>query len=88
MALTLDTKDVGHGVNIERYTNDAGNTVAIEVATDGDTECHYQVIDRKGNRSGVLYDRNARMEIAAALALAPKPKRIPDDGMGGMDGIY
>ena len=88
MALKLDTKDVGHSVNIERYTDAAGNTVAMQVSTTGDTECHYQVIDRNGNRSGMLYTRDAALKIAADLALNPKPNRIPDDGMNGLNGTY
>ena len=88
MALTLDAKDVGHGVNIERYTNDAGSTVAIQVATDGDTEYHYQVIDRNGNRSGVLYSRESAMYLAEYLTVKPNPDQIPNDGMGGLDGNF
>ena len=51
----------------ERYTAKNGKTVVVVVSTVGgrpEMECHYTVLDTEGNRSGIIYSRDAAMKIA------------------------
>lgn len=51
----------------ERYTAKNGKTVVIVVSAVGgkpEIECHYTVLDAEGNRSGIIYNRDAAMKIA------------------------
>lgn len=70
--ITLTAKEVGHGVTTERYIAKNGKRVVILVSTVGgqpETECHYTVLDMDGNRSGILYSRDATMKIAESKVL-------------------
>ena len=69
--IKLIGKEVGHGVTTERYTAKNGKRVVILVSTVGgqpETECHYTVLDN-GNRSGIIYSRDAAMKIAESKVL-------------------
>ena len=70
--MKLTSKEVGHGVTTERYTTSAGKRVVVLVSTDGcnpENECHYTVLDMDGNRSGIIYSRDAAMKIAESKVL-------------------
>lgn len=65
--IQLTAKELGHGINVERYSTSTGKRMVILVAVSSNNpelECHYTVLDMEGDRSGIIYDRETAMRIA------------------------
>lgn len=72
--MKLTACEVGHGVTTERYSDKSGKRVVVLVSTstwgDGSIhDDHFTVLDMDGNRSGIIYSRDAAMKIAESKVL-------------------
>jgi len=65
--MELISKTVGHGCNVERYGSN-GKTATLVVYTSGTHECHFDVINAKGDCRKGINTRALAMTIAQEMA--------------------